>query len=668
MKCAGDIQLVRTIKERCRICFTCVRECPAKAIRIVEGQAEVVPERCIGCGNCMRVCSQNAKQVLDGKPDTAALLASGAPVAALVAPSFPAEFVECGWREFVGMLRALGFAFVNEVAFGADIVAERYRRLLAEHDGKRYIATTCPAIISFVEQYHPELVKFLAPVVSPMVAEARVLRSIHGDGVKQVFIGPCIAKKGEAASENVPDEVDAALTFQELRQMFAEAGITPENVRPSDFDPPRAGLGALFPLSRGLLQTAGLDEDLLTGHVVVTGGRQNFVQALREFEKGDLNTRLLEILACEGCVMGPGVTNDTPLLTRRANVSRYVRECHATLDLARFRADLDRCEKIDFTRGFKVYDQRMPVPPEEEIRNVLERMGKEEPADELNCGACGYDTCREHAVAIIEGLAEHEMCLPHSIERLHKTVKDLAASNRQLASTQEALLNSERLASMGQLAAGIAHEVNNPLGVVLMFAHLLREQHAKNPALAQDLALIVEQTDRCKKIVAGLLNFARQTKVLRQPFDVRELVNRTLQTMPPPAGVKVRVEHGIEDPVAEIDRDQIAQVLVNLITNGYQAMAGGGVLSVRTRGDADTAVIEVADTGVGTPKENLTKIFEPFFTTKQIGTGTGLGLAVSYGITKMHNGGIAVESNIDPARGPTGSTFTVTLPRRGADA
>jgi len=113
MKCAGDIQLVRTIKERCRICFTCVRECPAKAIRIVEGQAEVVPERCIGCGNCMRVCSQNAKQVLDGKPDTAALLASGAPVAALVAPSFPAEFVECGWREFVGMLRALGFAFVN---------------------------------------------------------------------------------------------------------------------------------------------------------------------------------------------------------------------------------------------------------------------------------------------------------------------------------------------------------------------------------------------------------------------------------------------------------------------------------------------------------------------------------------------------------------------------
>ena len=668
MKCAGDIQLVRTIKERCRICFTCVRECPAKAIRIVEGQAEVMPERCIGCGNCVRVCSQNAKQVLDAKPDTAAMLASGAPVAALVAPSFPAEFVECGWREFVGMLRALGFTFVNEVAFGADIVAERYRRLLADQDGKRYIATTCPAIISFVEQYHPELIKFLAPVVSPMVAEARVVRNVYGDGVKRVFIGPCIAKKGEAASENVPDEIDAALTFQELRQMLAEAGITPGNVRPSDFDPPHAGLGALFPVSRGLLQTAGLDEDLLTGHVVVTGGRHNFVQALREFEKGDLNTRLLEILACEGCVMGPGVTNEAPLFTRRANVSRYVRERHAALDLARFRADLDGCEEIDFSRGFKVYDQRIPLPPEDELREVLVRMGKHGPADELNCGACGYDTCREHALAILEGLAEHEMCLPYSIEKLHRTVKDLAASNEQLASTQEALLNSERLASMGQLAAGIAHEVNNPLGVVLMYAHLLLDQHGRNPGLGQDLTLIAEQADRCKKIVAGLLNFARQTKVLRQPFDVCELVNRTLQTMPPPAGVEVRVEHGVADPVAEFDRDQIAQVIVNLITNGYQAMNSGGALSVRTRGDADTVVIEVADTGAGIPKENLTKIFEPFFTTKQIGKGTGLGLAVSYGIIKMHNGGIAVHSNTDPAQGPTGSTFTVTLPRRAPSA
>ncbi len=667
MQCAGNVQLVRTIKERCRICFTCVRECPAKAIRMAEGQAEVVPDRCIGCGNCVRVCSQNAKQVLDAKPQVKALLASGVPVGALVAPSFPADFVECSWREFVGMLRALGFTYVNEVAFGADIVAERYRRLMCEQDGKRYIATTCPAIIAFVEQYHPELIKFLAPIVSPMVAAARVFHRLH-PGAKAVFIGPCIAKKGEAVSENVPGEVEAALTFQELRQMLAEADITPARATPSDFDPPHAGLGALFPLSRGLLQTAGLDEDLLTGQVVVTGGRHNFVQALREFEKGDLNTRLLEILACEGCVMGPAMSTEAPLFTRRANVSRYVRERHETLEMSRYRAELDACEDIDFSRGFRVYDQRIPLPPEAELKEVLQRMGKHGPADELNCGACGYDTCREHALAILEGLAEREMCLPYAIEKLHRTVKDLAASNEQLADTQEALLNSERLASMGQLAAGIAHEVNNPLGVVLMYAHLLLEQHGKDQALGGDLTLIAEQADRCKKIVAGLLNFARQTKVLRQPFDVRELISRTLQTMPPPAGIEVRVEHALEDPIAELDRDQIAQVIVNLITNGYQAMERGGTLTVRTRGDADTVCLEVADTGLGIPKENLKKIFEPFFTTKQIGKGTGLGLSVSYGIIKMHNGGISVHANTDASKGPTGSTFTVTLPRHAPSA
>ena len=665
MKCAGDIQLVRTIKERCRICFTCVRECPAKAIRIVEGQAEVVPERCIGCGNCMRVCSQNAKQVLDGKPDTAALLASGAPVAALVAPSFPAEFVECGWREFVGMLRALGFAFVNEVAFGADIVAERYRRLLAEHDGKRYIATTCPAIISFVEQYHPELVKFLAPVVSPMVAEARVLRSIHGDGVKQVFIGPCIAKKGEAASENVPDEVDAALTFQELRQMFAEAGITPENVRPSDFDPPRAGLGALFPLSRGLLQTAGLDEDLLTGHVVVTGGRQNFVQALREFEKGDLNTRLLEILACEGCVMGPGVTNDTPLLTRRANVSRYVRECHATLDLARFRADLDRCEKIDFTRGFKVYDQRMPVPPEEEIRNVLERMGKEEPADELNCGACGYETCRDHAAAICRGFAEEQMCLPYTIDQLNTSLSTLGEYYHELSETRQQLANSERLSSMGQLAAGIAHEVNNPLGIVLLYSHMMLER-CTDPGMKDGLLTIAEQSDRCKKIVSGLLHFARQNRVALERADLPALIGGFLKTLALPQGVSVSLESSMKDPMAEVDKDQLIQAVTNLAVNAADAMPGGGRITVSLADAGGEVSLAVADTGVGISKENLTKVFTPFFTTKQIGKGTGLGLAITYGIVKMHRGAIKAVSNADPAAGPTGTTFTITLPREGA--
>ena len=163
-----EISLVTTIRERCRVCYTCVRECPAKAIRIHEGQAEVIPERCIGCGNCVRVCSQSAKQVLNSIADVEALLIGETPVAAILAPSFPADFTTFDWTHLVGALRSLGFDYVNEVAFGADLVAAEYRRLLETTDHDQFIATSCPAIVAFVERYHPDLVDRLAPIVSPI--------------------------------------------------------------------------------------------------------------------------------------------------------------------------------------------------------------------------------------------------------------------------------------------------------------------------------------------------------------------------------------------------------------------------------------------------------------------------------------------------------------------
>jgi signal transduction histidine kinase len=267
-------------------------------------------------------------------------------------------------------------------------------------------------------------------------------------------------------------------------------------------------------------------------------------------------------------------------------------------------------------------------------------------------------------VAIYKGLAESEMCLPYNIDQLQKLLRELEVSNRQLASTQEALFQSEKLASMGQLAAGIAHEVNNPLGVVLMYTHLLMEEWGEQPEIGDDLKMIVEQADRCKKIVAGLLHFARQNKLVRDSTNVPDMVDRTLQAVPAPANVNVSTEHEQPQLVADLDRDQITQVLTNLLTNALAAMPDGGRLQVRTAGDEHDIRIEIADTGTGIPERNRKKIFEPFFTTKQIGKGTGLGLAVTYGIVKMHCGDIRVESNTDPAAGPTGSTFVVTLPKR----
>ncbi len=663
-----DKAFITTIKERCRVCYTCVRECPAKAIRIADGQAEVMPLRCIGCGNCVRVCSQQAKKVVNTVEEVLALLAGEAEVAACLAPSFPAAFPDLDHRTLVGMIRMLGFDYVHEVAFGADLVAHRYHELVRTTNGQRYIATTCPSIVGFVERYHPELVDSLAPIVSPMIALARALHRVHGPDTKVVFIGPCIAKKCEALDENLPNEVHAVSTFHDLQRIFQAKAITPASVEPSDFDPPHANLGAVFPLSSGMLQAAHVDENLVEGRVVSADGRESFVEALEEFKSGALDAQLLEVLACHGCIMGPGIVSEAPLFNRRSRVSQYVRQTLAARDADAWQRAMDSFADLDLSRKYTGHDQRLPAPSEGELKKILRDMGKVEPQDELNCGACGYDTCREHAIAILNGLAENKMCLPYTIDELGKTVKSLAVSNQQLAKTQEALLQSEKLASMGQLAAGIAHELNNPLGVVLMYAHLLLDEVETKSKLSDDLTMITEQADRCKKIVAGLLHFARQNKVLHEPTDVRQLIEHSLRASAIPDNVDVQVENTMENPTVEVDHDQIIQVLTNLISNACAAMPSGGALVIRA---ADTGKarfeIGVTDTGTGIPKENLAKIFEPFFTTKEIGKGTGLGLAVTYGIVKMHRGDIRVKSNADPTAGPTTTTFIVTLPKKAEE-
>lgn len=664
MRGTADLPVVQTIKDRCRRCYHCVRECPAKAIRIFEGQADVISERCIGCGNCVRVCNQNAKMAIAVVDEVEKLLASGQQVAAILAPSFPAEFPDLDYRCLVAMLRKLGFSWVNEVGFGADLVALEYHKLLTQNDSRKYIATSCPAIVCYVEKYHPELVPSLAPIVSPMVATARVLHALHEGELKIVFIGPCLAKRREALSEELNGEVTQAMTFAELRQMLFQKGLWQNCTEHSEFDPPHAGMGAVFPIKRGLLQAAAIGEDLVANEVVSAGGSTAFTEAIREFEAEDMNVRLLEVLCCNGCIMGAGMTTASTLFSRRTRVSRYVKKRIETLNLRQWEADMERFAKLDLRRRFMPQDQRLPMPSREKLNEILARMGKSKPEDELNCGACGYSTCIEHAIAVYRGIAESEMCLPHTIEQLHQTVEQLNVSHQELVSAQEALMQSEKLASMGQLAAGIAHEINNPLGVVLMYAHLLLEE-AKDEELREDLNTIVEEADRCKKIVSGLLHFARQNRVVRSSVNLCELIDKTLRALPPPAGIGVYLDCQLDDPIVELDRDQFVQVLTNLMTNAYTAMPEGGKLTIGIKGNHKDVVIEVKDTGIGIPKENLEKIFQPFFTTKQIGKGTGLGLAVTYGIVKMHRGSITCESNADPARGPTGTTFTITLPRRG---
>ena len=651
-------QLVFTVKDRCRVCYACVRECPVKAIKIINGQAEVINERCIGCGNCTIVCSQGAKVFLKTVHDAFEILETEKKVIAIVAPSFPAEFTEIDdHRQLVGMIRELGFSHVCEVAFGADMVAREYKKLHENnpHDGR--ISSDCPAIVFYIEHYHPNLVESLAPIASPMVAMARVVRKKYGDDAKVVFIGPCIAKKAES------NEVDESITFLELRDIFKMRNIQPEKVTPTEFDPPLAGKGSIFPVSRGLLQTANLSEDILNANVIVASGRVNFREAVKEFENQESDRHHLELLCCRGCIMGPGMTQTASRYSRRMNVSQFVKDKLADFDFQAWENTVEEFSTLDFSQKYEVLDRRLPMPGEEDIMKILASFGKFEEKDHLNCGACGYDTCRDHAIAIIQGLAENEMCLPYSIEKLHESIYELNDSNQKLASARQALKQSEKLASMGQLSAGIAHELNNPLGVITMYSNILKDEAPESDPIRKDLELIVEQAARCKKIVGGLLNFARKNQVNLQPTNMIDFVKQSMASIIKTENVEIIFEPDIKSPMANVDNDQMMQVLTNLEKNAVEAMPAGGTLTLRLYDSSDNVFIEVADTGTGISKENMEHVFTPFFTTKGIGKGTGLGLPLVYGIVKMHQGKIDVKSNDDPNSGPTGTTFKISFPR-----
>lgn len=651
--------LVYTIKELCRTCYTCVRECPARAIRIVGGQAEVITERCVACGNCTKVCSQGAKVFLNTTDQVQKLLDSPEKIAAIVAPSFPAEFSDTGdYTNLVGMIRALGFDYVSEVSFGADLVAHRYRKLISEAGDKNYISSDCPAIVSFIRFYHPDLTDNLVPVVSPMLAMTRVMREKHGSDLKIVFIGPCVAKKAETP------EVDASITFTELREMFISAGIGDGSFKQSGFDAPLGGRGAIFPVTRGLLQAAGVNDDAITGNIIAAEGRIGFQEAIKEFEEGMIGGQHLELLCCEGCIMGPGMSKGGKQYNRRFLVSGYAHQKMESLNTEEWQNNLQTYDRLDLDIKFRAEDLRRELPEDEDVNTVLASMGKVAQKDHLNCGACGYDTCIDHAVAIVKGLAEEEMCLPYTIEKLHRSIKDLALSNAKLTTMQNALKQSEKLAHMGQLSAGIAHELNNPLGVVIMYSNILIDECTPDDPVRQDLELIAEQAARCKKIVGGLLNFARKNQVNRQYINVRELAEASVSGVIIPENVKVTVDDRTTDPNASIDAEQMTQVLTNLIKNAVDAMPAGGSLEICLEDTVSDVIFNVSDTGSGIREEDRPKIFEPFFTTKSIGKGTGLGLATTYGIVKMHKGQITVETNHDTAKGPTGTKFRIILPKR----
>lgn len=403
--------VVSTDRARCRDCYRCVRECPVKAIAVRSAQAEVVEQVCIACGTCIRACPQDAKRTRDDRTLVKTALSEGKRVVASLAPSFPAFLPVTRVQQLEDLLHDLGFWGVGETAIGAEVVAEAHAQYVAKHpEARPVICSSCPVIVFLIEKHHPELISHLAPIVSPMVAHGRWLKAAYGSDTFTVFIGPCLAKKQEILESEVAGAIDAALTFAELREWLTSEGLSFAPAEEPDVGG-EAVAARLFPVEGGLVRTAQMNTDLLATDVITATGIERCLEVLTSIGKHSLNVDMVELMACEGgCINGPAMHGESSLYVARSRVLAF--NANRQQPLKRPPAAVP-----SLTRGYADKVANFPPATEEDVQAVLYRLDKYTPEDELNCGACGYPSCRDKAIATLRGMAELTMCIPYMRRR-----------------------------------------------------------------------------------------------------------------------------------------------------------------------------------------------------------------------------------------------------------
>ena len=384
-------------KSNCKNCYKCIRHCPVKAIRFSGNQAHIIGNECILCGQCFVVCPQNAKQIVDETEKVKVFLQSGDPVVVSLAPSFVANYEGVGINAMRDALQKLGFYEVEETAIGATIVKNEYERMLKEDERDIIITSCCHSINLLIQKYFPAELEYLADVVSPMQAHCMDIKK-RFPKAKTVFIGPCVAKKDEA--EHYEGIVDAVLTFEELTNWLKEENIELK----TDMDSNEESRARFFPTTGGILKTMAQDAPGYT--YMALDGIENCVDALKDIENGKIHKCFIEMSACSGsCIGGPVMEK----YHRSAPIKDYI-------TIANYAGNKDfdvvQPDNMELKKQFTYIEHRLQQPSETEIYNVLRQMGKFKPSDELNCGSCGYNTCREKAIAICQGKAEISMCLP----------------------------------------------------------------------------------------------------------------------------------------------------------------------------------------------------------------------------------------------------------------
>ncbi|MDD2458867.1 MAG: [Fe-Fe] hydrogenase large subunit C-terminal domain-containing protein [Eubacteriales bacterium] len=423
-------EIIKLKEANCKNCYRCIRHCPVKSIAFRSDQAEIISKSCILCGQCLLECPQNAKYINSGRETIQACMKRGEKLYVSLAPSFVSAFPSTSVARMSQALKLLGFAHVEETAIGAERVTREYEALIEAGTMPNIIATACPSTVLLVERHYPELIPFLAPVVSPMVAHARMMREVYGPRIKIVFIGPCIAKKHEVIDPENRQAVFAAMTFEQLADWFSEAGVDPATC--SEDESQRTihnTLPRFYPVPGGIIRNLN-QTARRTYTCSVVDGIDRCQEILETLRDGQLHHHFLELNACAGsCLGGPALKSfKRGFLPSRQTIVDHVlqKPIHA--------APLTEGTKTRLDRRFHDLSDHVPPPDARRISEILLAMGKLSQEQELNCGSCGYSSCRDKAAAVAQGKASIHMCLPYFRERAE------SMSNLVIENTPNAIL------------------------------------------------------------------------------------------------------------------------------------------------------------------------------------------------------------------------------------
>jgi diguanylate cyclase (GGDEF)-like protein len=575
--------IIYTDKELCKQCYACVRVCPVKAVKVENGIAEIAEERCIFCGQCLNACQVEAIKVKSGVNEVLARLSTKKPVVAILASEYIASFYPASYVQVYKALEKAGFLAVEETLLAEEFLAFKYLAKISQNGEKPIIRSSCPVVWLWFSKYYPQFLIYLAPFVSPMILQGRLIKSYYGHEVTTVYITPCLASKVEAEDHNVAGAIDIVLTFPETKALLQNLDIDIETLEVQAER--EVCLERELSVAGGFPRRIVAETSLVDQNLKVARGMEEIISLSEGFVKGEVRPKLIDALTCKGCLDGPLIDSSLSLFARRNLVKRVSQERMAkAARKISFQVIQQYLPEVEIKRDFPESKVSMPQPSEDEIREILAASEKYSPEDELNCQACGYETCREKAIAIYQGLAEWEMCFPFQKKLLLRVIEQLKES--AVTDGLTSLANHKSFLERLSIEFNRASRYGSPLSLVMMDIDRFKEindtyGHVQGDLVLKAVAKLIKNNIRQVDFAARyggdefvlILPETNIKEAYKVSEKLRETVAKEILHIPPDHKVKVTLSLGISTFKSEI---KDSTILVHQADDAmYQAKESG---------------------------------------------------------------------------------------------